>query len=289
MSDKTILSVVVVTWNSDKEICKCIESVSASAEGINYEIIIVDNNSSDKTSDIVTGLTEKNSKIRFIQNTENKGYTKACNQGLETAAGENIFLLNPDTVLQGSCIEQLIRKLNEDMKTGAVAPQLLNPDMTIQFSCRTFPEYRDMFYEMILLSSIFGKSRVFSRWKMNYFSHNEEREVDQPMAAALMIKKDVLDETGNFDGRFSMFFNDVDLCKKIHDKGYKIIFYPAAKIIHEKGTSIYKDRVRMIKIWNEDCLKFFRKYHYNFILYNWLKISLKVTGILRIIFYKITK
>ena len=76
MSDKTILSVIVVTWNSDKEICKCIESVSASAEGINYEIIIVDNNSSDKTSDIVSGLIEKNSKIRFIQNTENKGYTK---------------------------------------------------------------------------------------------------------------------------------------------------------------------------------------------------------------------
>ncbi|MBL0106831.1 MAG: glycosyltransferase family 2 protein [Ignavibacteria bacterium] len=218
MSDKTILSVVVVTWNSYKEICKCIESVSASAKGINYEIIVVDNNSSDKTSDLVKGLVQKNSKIRFIQNTENKGYTKACNQGMEIAAGENIFLLNPDTVLQGSCIEQLIRKLNEDIETGAVAPQLLNPDITIQFSCRTFPEYRDMFFEMILLSSIFGKSRVFSRWKMNYFSHNEEREVDQPMAAALMIKKDVLDETGNFDGRFSMFYNDVDLCKKFMTK-----------------------------------------------------------------------
>lgn len=289
MSDKTILSVVVVTWNSDKEISKCIESVSVSAKGINYEIIIVDNNSSDKTSDIVTGLIEKYSKIRFIQNTENKGYTEACNQGMEIAAGENIFLLNPDTILLGSCIELLIKKLSEDMKTGAVAPQLLNPDKTIQYSCRTFPEYRDMFFEMILLSAMFGKSRFLSRWKMNYFSHNEEREVDQPMAAALMIRKDVLLRTGNFDGRFRMFFNDVDLCKKIHDNGYKIIFYPESKIIHEKGVSIYKDRERMINVWNEDCLKYFRKYHYNFILYNWLKISLKVTGILRIIFYKITK
>lgn len=289
MSDKTILSVIVVTWNSDKEIGKCIESVSASAEGIDYEIIVVDNNSLDKTSEIVTGLIKTNSKIKFIQNSENKGYTKACNQGMEIATGENIFLLNPDTVLQGSSIEMLIKKLNEDRKTGAVAPQLLNPDKTIQFSCRTFPGYRDMFFEMILLSAIFGKSRIFSRWKMNYFSHNEEREVEQPMAAALMIRKDVLDKTGNFDGRFSMFFNDVDLCKKIHDKGCKIIFYPEAKIIHEKGISIYKDRVRMIKVWNEDCLKYFRKYHYSFILYYWLMISLKVTGILRIIYYKITK
>lgn len=289
MSDRILLTTVIVTWNSEKEIGKCIESVVKSAEGIENEIIVIDNNSSDKSSEIVSDLIEKNKRIKLLQNTINKGYTKACNQGLEIASGENILLLNPDTILKESSIELLIKKLRENIKTGAVAPQLLNPDNSIQYSCRTFPEYRDMFFEMTLLSAMFGKSKFFSRWKMHYFSHNEKRTVDQPMAAALMIKKGVLERTGNFDERFSMFFNDVDLCKMIYDSGFKIIFYPESKIIHEKGISIYKDRERMIKVWNEDCLKYFRKYHYNIILYNLLLVSLKITGIMRIIFYKITK
>lgn len=289
MSDKIELSAVIVTWNSEKEIEKCLESVAAASKEIKSEIIVIDNNSEDRTQEVVMDMIKSNSGIKFIQNNDNKGYTKACNQGLEIAAGENILLLNPDTILNSSCIELLIKKLNSDSKTGAVAPQLLNPDSTIQFSCRTFPEYRDLFFEMTLISSLFSKSRFFSRWKMNYFSHNIESPVDQPMAAALMIKRDVLLTAGNFDERYNMFFNDVDLCKKIHDKGYKIIFYPEAKIIHEKGISIYKDRERMIKVWSEDCLKYFRKYHYNFILYNLLLISLKITGLIRISLYKITK
>lgn len=290
MHDNVDLSVIIVTWNSEGEIIDCLNSIPENVGSLSYEILIVDNNSSDNTLKVIKVFSrEKNPHIKIISNKENSGFTKGCNTGIMESRGKNILLLNPDTIVLDYAAEKLFVKLNSDDKTAAIAPQLLNEAGTIQPSCRTFPRYFDMFCELSLLSLFFSKSKTFARWKMNYFSHNEQAEVDQPMAAALMVKKRVLDEIGNFDERYLMFFNDVDLCRKIYDKGYKIIFYPDAKLIHKKGVSIYKDRVRMIKLWNEDCLSYFKKYHYNFFLYNWLFVSLKLSGYLRILLYNLKK
>ena len=290
MLDSLDLSIVIVTWNSKDEIGNCLRSITDNTKDLSYEIVIVDNDSKDKTVDEIRSIGEENfHRIKLILNKTNTGYTKASNQGISSASGKFILLLNPDTVIEDDSINILLEKLVSDSKTGAAAPQLLNPDGSIQSSCRKFPDFWDMFCEFTFLSSIFPRSKTFSRWKMNYFSHNEECSVDQPMAAALMIKKDVLNKTGNFDERFKMFFNDVDLCKRICNSGYNIIFYPKSKIIHEKGVSIYKDREKMIRVWNEDCISYFRKYSSNKLLLLWLDISLKVSGFFRILLYKIRK
>jgi len=290
MPEKTILSIVIVTWNSENEIGDCLRSIIENTNDLNYEIIIVDNNSSDRTADIISETAaEKFHRLKVILNTDNKGFTIACNQGILSSSGENVLFLNPDTVILGDAVKILLGKLSESENTGAAAPQLLNEDMTIQKSCRTFPDYFDMFCEFSLLTYIFPNSILFSNWKMNYFSHDEERKVEQPMAAALMVKRKVLNEIDNFDERYKMFFNDVDLCRKIYDKGYSILFCPDSKIIHEKGVSIYKDRERMIRIWNEDCLRYFKKYNNNILLYSWLFVNLKISGFLRILFYRIRK
>jgi GT2 family glycosyltransferase len=290
MPDQTILSIIIVTWNSENEIGECLNSIIENTKDINYEFVIVDNNSSDNTAEVIKKIAEeKFHRIKAIFNTDNKGFTKACNQGILFSSGENVLFLNPDTIIEGGAVNVLLDKLSESENTGAAAPQLLNEDRTIQKSCRTFPDYFDMFCEFSLLTYIFPDSILFSNWKMNYFSHDEERKVEQPMAAALMVRRKVLKEIDNFDERYKMFFNDVDLCKKIYEKGYSIIFYPDSKIVHEKGVSIYKDRERMIKIWNEDCLSYFKKYNNNILLYGWLYISLKISGYLRILYYKIRK
>jgi GT2 family glycosyltransferase len=109
------------------------------------------------------------------------------------------------------------------------------------------------------------------------------------MAAALMIKKSVLDDIGLMDERFEMFFNDVDLCKRIIDSGKKIRFLTGANVIHKKGSSVYKDRVKMIKVWNKDCIKYFEKHHRNPFLLFWLNINLKISEIIRILYYKFNR
>jgi GT2 family glycosyltransferase len=279
------LSIVIVTWNSADEIGDCIRSIVSSRFPYEHEIIVVDNNSSDGTPALLDKLQQEIEELNAARIDKNMGYTWACNYGIKASVYENVLLLNPDTQITGNALQKLIELLNTKEEYGAAAPQLLNDDGSIQHSVRTLPGYRDMFFEMSLLSSVFSGSKFFARWKMKYFSHNELAEVEQPMAAALMVKKKVLDEVGNMDERFKMFFNDVDLCKKIIDRRYKIIFYPGAKIKHSKGVSIYKDRANMIKIWTDDALEYFNK-HKNSLLYIPLAVGLKITGFFRRMYYK---
>jgi len=177
MSEKVELSIIIVTWNSEEEIAECLRPVCDQI-GKNgnfvFEIIIVDNHSSDNTYRVIEKFKSYyKENITLIRNSDNIGFTKACNQGIELAQGQNILFLNPDTEIIDDTLYKLYNYQNSNEKIGAVAPQLLNEDMTIQYSCRMLPKYRDMFFELKLLSAIFPKSKFFSRWKMRYFSHNE--------------------------------------------------------------------------------------------------------------------
>jgi len=272
-----LLSVVIVTWNSETEIEDCINSIIHHNTNIPLEIIVIDNASQDKTRSLLKNYSVQTDFVKIILNDDNKGYTLGNNQGIKIAKGEFILLLNPDTKITDGALEKMIEFLLVSSNAGAVAPQLLNEDYTIQKSCRTFPKYWDMFCELFLFSKIFPMSKIFARWKMNYFNHNELSEVQQPMAAALMIKKNVMDKVNGFDERYKMFFNDVDLCKSIVDAGYKIYFYPDAKIFHIKGASIYKDRKNMLRVWNDDCIKYFKKHYNNFLLTPLLGLGLKLS------------
>lgn len=285
------LTIALVTWNSEDEIAECLNTLfhaTAIVPGLKLETVIIDNNSADKTVTVIENflrVTDQN--IVFIKNEDNLGFTKACNQAIHASTGDYIFILNPDTEIIGTAISSMMKYLDENEHVGVVAPQLLSFHSKIQYSCRTFPTYWDMFSEMLLLATIFPKSEFFSRWKMRYFDHNSLREVDQPMGAALLLKRKVLEAVGGLDERFIMFYNDVDFCKRISDAGFKIVFLPDAKVKHIEGISVYKDRSGMIKIWNKDCLRYFKKHNNNTFLYTMLFIGLKVTGVFRVIKAKI--
>jgi GT2 family glycosyltransferase len=288
---KNTLSVIIVTWNSEEDIAECLGSIYNDLydeSKLKIETIVIDNKSSDNTvSAIENFIRIFPYDIKLIKNTENLGFTKGCNQGIKIAKGNNIFLLNPDTQIQKDALMKMVDYIKDKDEIGAIAPQLNTRHRKIQFSCRKFPRYIDLFFEISRLSVIFSSSKFFARWKMKYFNHEEISEVEQPMAAALMIKADVLKKMNYLDERFFMFFNDIDICKQIYNLGYKIIFYPDSKILHRIGTSILKDRVRMIRAWNKDCLAYFRKNGYNPFLHIILFIGLKLSGFFRIIFTKI--
>jgi len=281
------LTIALVTWNSEDEIAECMNTLfhaTAKVPGLKLETVVIDNNSADNTVKVIESfLRVTDQKIVFIKNDDNLGFTKACNQAIQASTGDYIFILNPDTEILDDAIEKMMKYLDENENAGVVAPQLLSFRREIQFSCRTFPTYWDMFSEMLFLATIFPRSEFFSRWKMRYFDHNSLRIVDQPMGAALLMKRKVLAAVGGLDERFIMFYNDVDFCKRISDAGFKLVFFPDAKVKHMQGVSVFKDRSGMIKIWNLDCLRYFKKHNYNLVLYPLLFIGLKVTGVLRVI------
>lgn len=281
------ISIIIVTWNSGDEIIPCLRSVISGIKTsiIPSEIILVDNNSTDDTLSQISGLSEPT--IRIVKNNENLGYTKAINQGIELSTGKYVLLLNPDTILHEDALKVLYDFLESSTDHAACAPLMVNPDGTIQYSVRNFPTYWRMFCEFSLLAYVFPKTKLFGGWKAKYMDYSLEQDVQQPMAAAFMIKRQLLNSIGNMDERFRMFFNDVDLCKKVNDAGFKIRFLPEAVVTHAHGISIKKDRAKMITIWNNDCELYFRKHHNSPALLLWLKLSLKLSGFVRIFVHKI--
>lgn len=259
------LSIITVTYNHSREIKACVEAILNSEGDWKGEIIVVDNASQDETTTIVNELikTNKNKQIniKLAAQNQNSGFTCGTNLGLRQASGDFLLLLNPDTMVFPDTLSQLMDYLKKNSNVGIVAPQLLFPDGKIQPSCRHFPARRDVFWHLLGLNSLFPQSAIFNRWKMGNFAHNQEMEVDQPQGAALMTHRKAFESVGLLDENFPMFFSDVDWCQRFKMNGWKIIFYPDAKIIHHQGTSIHRNRARMIWSSHRSFIRYFQKYH----------------------------
>jgi GT2 family glycosyltransferase len=279
------ISVIIVTYNSKEEIIPCVESVSLNQfESSDIEIVIIDNNSTDGTFEILNKLNYHH--IKIFRNDNNVGYTRAVNQGIKYSTGDYLFLLNPDTVLKHNCIKLLCEFLESSDEYAAAAPVMYYPDGKLQYSVRNFPDYWKMFCEFSLLSRIFPRTRLFGSWKAKYIDYTKSQDVQQPMAAALMIKKTVALKIGSMDERFRMFFNDVDLCKRIYDNGFRIRLISDAVLTHIHGASIKIQRSEMIKIWNRDCIAYFNKHFGDGFKIRMLALFLKMSGAVRIFFSK---
>ncbi|MFQ6616623.1 MAG: glycosyltransferase family 2 protein [Fidelibacterota bacterium] len=248
------VTVIIVTHNSEKEIGECLEALIPQVESAGGEIVVIDNASTDGTVERIEP------RITLIKNEKNLGFSRGNNQGLEIARGEFVFFLNPDTRVEPGSIETLVSKLEEDESLGAAAPQLRYPDGSIQYSCRRFPTYGTVLSELVGLSKVFPGSRIFNGWKMGDFDHTSPRDVDQPAAAALLVRRDLLRKTGGFDEDFWMFFSDVDLCRRIRQKK-GILFTPETAVTHHGGASIHPRKISMIVSSHRSFVRYFRKWH----------------------------
>ena len=159
------LSIVVVTWNSAADIDACLDSIHFGSE---FEVIVVDNASTDGTREKLNQVHH----LRLVANSSNCGYARANNQGIKLAMGEYVLLLNPDTRIELGALDTLSCYLDEHTAVGAVAPRLVSPDGTTQFSIRSFPTSASLLWELVGLAHLFPKSRLFGRWKMKYFDYS---------------------------------------------------------------------------------------------------------------------
>ena len=265
------ISTVIVTYNSANEIKKCIDSLLNASRGLLQHIIIIDNASRDNTVAIIEKCVldsyQKKITIELIKNQQNKGFTKAVNQGLAKVKGDFILLLNPDTELQTNTLSALMNYLNDHPEIAVIAPQLVFPDGSVQPSCRRFPLHQDVLFEIFGLGILFPRHRIFNRWKMGDFDHSQTREVDQPQGAYLLVRTEAFNQVGVLDPKFRMFFSDVDWCQRYKKCGWKIVFYPKVKVIHHQGTSVYNNRARMIVTSHRDFYHYFCKYYQRRIYY----------------------
>ena len=243
------LSVIIVTYCNGATIAPCLRSLLEHNSEVDLQIILVDNASSDDTMAEVLRCfdgCDARHETTLIENSSNLLYAPAVNMGLEKVEAPMILLLNPDTVLLASTVSTLMRFYREHPEAGFVGPQLRNLAGEVTPSCREFPSYDTLLWDMIGLRWLYPGDATFDRWRMGYFDHCTTRAVDQPMGACLLVSGAVVERIGKMDERFRMFFNDVDWCKRAQAGGLQNYFVADTSVLHHLGFSVRQRRFRMV-------------------------------------------
>jgi GT2 family glycosyltransferase len=228
------VSVCIVNYRATQFLLRCLRSIAGSAPECSLEIIVVDNASPD--FDREAALAEM-AEAKIVENDSNRGYAAASNQAIELSTGEFVLLCNPDIELEGKTIETLRSFLADHPGAAAAAPQLIYHSGRIQWSCRGFPRPAGLFFEIVGLARIFRHSEWLGSYRMRYFDHRETREIEQPMASLLMLRRTAIEDVGLLDERFPIFGNDVDWAMRAAERGWTIHFVAGARAVHHHGQS----------------------------------------------------
>lgn len=257
-----LISVITVSWNTREllrvSLQSLLQELSDPFFDSSYEVFLVDNASADGSAEMVA---KDFPQVKLMANDSNRGFAAANNQAMNIAKGDFVLLLNPDTVVHPGGIKNLITFMRSHEKAGVVAPQLLNSDGSIQRSCRQFPTFLGMVYELLGLSRLFPNHEIFRQYKMLDWQHDDERQVDQPEGACLLARRQVIEEVGTLDEGFFMLFEEVDWCYRIKEKGWQIWFTTKAQVTHHYGQSIKQVKARMILSSHRGLYRFWRKHY----------------------------
>lgn len=279
------ISVIIVNYNVKHFLEQCLYSVQAALKKVSGEVLIIDNDSSDNS---VEYLRPKFPSVQFIQNKENIGFGKACNQGLQLATGNYILFLNPDTIVPEDCFEKCIQFLEADTNAGALGVKMIDGSgKFLKESKRSFPGPLTSLYKLFGLSKLFPTSRTFSRYHLGHLSENENHEIDVIAGAFILIKKEVLNKIGGFDETFFMYGEDVDLSYRIQKAGYKNYYFAESTIIHFKGESTRKGSMNYVRMFYTAMSLFVKKHYggskagvFNFLIHIaiWFRAALTAIG-----------
>lgn len=234
------LSFIIINYNLAKEIEDCLNSLMLIVDAIKdfrYEIIIVDNNSPDKKLPDTEKIF-KQENIKFYYLDENVGFGKGCNYGFSKASGEYLCFLNPDTIIKEDIFLPIIALFENDRSIGIIGPKQQVRKPFFDFSAGFYP---NLFFELF---NLFGVGVFFEGlvvYLLTRLKTNKILEVDWILGASIFIKAELFNEIHGFDKDYFMFYEEVDLCKRVTNKGYKIIYYPKYSIHHIGSVSGKKD------------------------------------------------
>ena len=252
------LSVIIVNYNVKHFLEQCLISAKKALEGIEGEIIVVDNNSVDGSVNLIN---KKFSDVVLIANKKNTGFSVANNQGIKIARGNNILLLNPDTVIQEDTLRKCLEFFDKNEDAGALGVKMYDGNgRFLPESKRGLPTPSVAFYKIFGLASLFPNSKTFGKYHLGYLSENENHKVDVLSGAFMMIRKKVLNEVGLLDETFFMYGEDIDLSYRIKKGGYENYYFSKTNIIHYKGESTKKSSVNYVFVFYKAMVIFAEKH-----------------------------
>ncbi|KKQ57173.1 MAG: hypothetical protein US74_C0007G0022 [Parcubacteria group bacterium GW2011_GWA2_38_13] len=260
------ISIIIVSWNVLDYLKKCIHSIFELYKNDNIEIIIIDNASSDSTSDWLNSNFPPLAKgrvggVKIILNKQNTGFAHANNQGIVIAQGDYILLLNPDTILHKGVLENMIDFFEKHNDCGVAGCKIVNPDTTIQPSVRRFPALISQIFILLKLHHFFPNISFLSKYFAKDFDYTKTQIAEQVEGAFFMIPRKVVEKIGLLDEKFYIWFEEVDFCKRISDANMKVYYVATAVITHYGGMSFkQKFSLEKQKIFNASLIYYFQKH-----------------------------
>ena len=232
--NKVTLSIIIISYNTKELLKQCLESIVGNiAKPLSYEIIVVDNNSQDDSVKMV-----KNLKFKIIVNNDNVGFAKANNQGIKKSRGEYLLFLNPDTVVSKNTIPFMLNYIKKHPQIGAATCRVELADQTLDDAChRGFPTPWNALCHFSGLEKLFPHIKVFSGYSLGYLNIRKTHEIDACAGAFMVVPRKIGRQVDWWDEDYFWYGEDIDLCYRIKQKGFKVMFIPQVKIIHYKGAS----------------------------------------------------
>jgi len=277
------LSILIVNYNTRELTLAAIRSVYASVTDYRYEVILIDNHSSDGS---VEAIRRTYPQVKLIMNAENVGFARANNQGIRQASGRYILLLNSDTVIQPDTLDIMLDFMDRHPKVGASGCKVVLPDGSLDKACRRgFPTPSASFYYIMGLSKLFPHVPRFNQYQLGYLDPDEEYPVDSLVGAFMLVRREAIDQAGLLDESFFMYGEDIDWCYRLKQAGWQI-YYPKTSIIHYKGAGKKYKPPRIVYEFHRAMILFHRKHYHknyswivNFTIYAgiWLKLWLALT------------
>lgn len=253
------ISFVIVSWNVRDLLRRALESIVKEAAGVEIEIIVVDNASTDGTVEMARAGFPA---ARVIANTENAGFTRGNNQALEFAQGRYLFLLNPDAELSPGALRAMVDYMDapENARVGIVGPQLRYGDGSLQSSRRRFPTFTTALLESTKLQQWFPRNRVLRRFYVQDTRDDAVQDVDWVVGAAMFVRRAVYEQIGGLDERFFMYSEELDWCFRAKKEGWRVVYFPRASVLHYEGKSSGQVLAQRDIYFHSSKVRYFKKH-----------------------------
>lgn len=231
------LSIIIVHYETPDLLEGCLRSVREHGGDCVHEILVVDNSRRLKAGPVVEAFPG----VRLVENTENTGFSRAVNQGIRATSGDWFLILNPDTRLKSGSLNALLEFGMANSDAGILGPRLVNPDGTLQHSCRRFYTFRTLLYRRTFLGRWMKNNRTVREHLMLDYDHRDPRVVDWVLGGAMLVRRRAADDVGGMDERFFLYFEDVDWCFRMAKRGWKVWYAPVATVEHHHRRESARD------------------------------------------------
>jgi GT2 family glycosyltransferase len=242
------LSLVILNYKQRGLVKQCLKGIFASQPQLEYEVIVVDNDSGDGCLAMVDQLVNEYATprrgsggmsrritlppVQRIAASHNGGFAFGNNLGIRAATGRYVVVMNPDVAVVSGALEELVAFADAHPEIGILGPRLINPDGSVQLSCRRFPRLSTPLYRRTMFGKFWFAKSALTNYLMTDWDHNKTTDVDWLFGAFLLIRKTSLEKIGLFDERFFLYFEDLDFCRRCWAAGFSVVYYPDVELVH---------------------------------------------------------